>query len=138
MGSKRLEIFKATFQSEEIMKAIIILSFVTMAHALGCAHAHPGGYLAKGGVVDFKRPLDYMKDAVLAGKKGWDAKFTDELQGQGAEPNRNIKRNTESYIPTFFTSQQNHEALTQSRNDYVRLERDEPLYYETYHNTNRR
>ena len=59
-----------------------------------------------------------MKDAVEAGKKGWDQKFTDELQG--SEPNRNIKRNTESYIPTFFTSQQNHEALTQSRNDYVR------------------
>ena len=126
------------------MKAIIILSFVTMAYATGCAYAHPGGYLAKGGVVgkkndlkmlhlnagylflyylfifvsDFKRPLDYMKDAVEAGKKGWDQKFTDELQG--SEPNRNIKRNTESYIPTFFTSQQNHEALTQSRNDYVR------------------
>ena len=128
------------------MKAIIILSFVTMAYATGCAYAHPGGYLAKGGVVgkknalkildcfiqilaifctyicsffsDFKRPLDYMKDAVEAGKKGWDQKFTDELQG--SEPNRNIKRNTEAYIPTFFTSQQNHEALTQSRNDYVR------------------
>merc|ERR1711894_673654 len=82
MGSKRLEIFKATFQSEEIMKAIIILSFVTMAHSLGCAHAHPGGYLAKGGVVDFKRPLDYMKDAVLAGKKGWDAKFTDNYKAK--------------------------------------------------------
>merc|ERR1711993_85872 len=136
MGSKRLEIFKATFQSKEIMKAIIILSFVTMAYATGCAYAHPGGYLAKGGVVDFKRPLDYMKDAVEAGEKGWDQKFTDELQG--SEPNRNIKRNTEAYIPTFFTSQQNHEALTQSRNDYVRPERDEPLYYETYHNTNRR
>merc|ERR1712203_1319948 len=66
---RRLEIFKATFQSEKIMKAIIILSFVTMAYATGCAYAHPGGYLAKGGVVDFKRPLDYMKDAVEAGKK---------------------------------------------------------------------
>merc|ERR1712203_195563 len=136
---RRLEIFKATFQSEKIMKAIIILSFVTMAHATGCAYAHPGGYLAKGGVVDFKRPLDYMKDAVLAGKKGWDAKFTDELQSQGSEPNRNIKRNTEQYIPTFFTSQQNHEALTQSRNDYIRPNREvDPLYYETYHTQRRK
>ena len=39
------------------MKAIIILSFVTMAHSLGCAHAHPGGYLAKGGVVGKKYAL---------------------------------------------------------------------------------
>ena len=39
------------------MKAIIILSFVTMAYATGCAYAHPGGYLAKGGVVGKKNAL---------------------------------------------------------------------------------
>ena len=42
------------------MKAIIILSFVTMAYATGCAYAHPGGYLAKGGVVGKKNALKIL------------------------------------------------------------------------------
>ena len=27
-----------------------------------------GGYIAKGGVIDFKKPLDYYQSAVQAGK----------------------------------------------------------------------
>ena len=42
----------------------------------------------------------------------------------------------EQYIPTFFTSQQNHEALTAARNPQQKRQvgSQEPLYYETYHN----
>ena len=42
----------------------------------------------------------------------------------------------EDYIPTFFTSQQNHEALTAARNPQQKRQvgSQEPLYYETYHN----
>ncbi len=36
------------------MKVILILAVASMAAA------SPGGYIAKGGVRDFKRPLDYM------------------------------------------------------------------------------
>ena len=38
--------------------------------AISAVHvqALPGGYLAKGGVVNFQRPLDYMHEAVNAGK----------------------------------------------------------------------
>ena len=39
-----------------------------VALVFGASNAFPGGYMAKGGVMDFKKPLDYMQEAVYAGK----------------------------------------------------------------------
>merc|ERR1712018_336635 len=134
MGSQRLEIFKATYKTN--MKVFLILSLATLTLA-SCGHAHPGGYTAKGGVVDFRRKLDYMKEAQGAAKLAWDKQFESELTVGAVETSRGERDAT--YIPTFFTSQQNHEALTNSRNDNLRPQRNvEPLYYETYHNQRRR
>lgn len=110
------------------MKVLLLCCLV------GVALASPGGYIAKGGVFDFKRPLDYMGDAVQAGKVAWNKRFESELDS-GAEETRG-ERNAPNYIPTFFTSQQNHEALTASSNRPQRQTAQieaEPLYYETYH-----
>ena len=41
---------------------------IVAALAVSACQALPGGYLAKGGVVNFQRHLDYMEDAVQAGK----------------------------------------------------------------------
>lgn len=109
--------------------------FIPLLCLVGVALASPGGYIAKGGVFDFKRPLDYMGDAVQAGKVAWNKRFESELDDGVAEESRN-ERNAPNYVPTFFTSQQNHEALTASSNrpqrQTAQLEA-EPLYYETYH-----
>ena len=99
------------------MKVFLILSLATLTLA-SCGHAHPGGYTAKGGVVDFRRKLDYMKEAQGAAKLAWDKQFESELTVGGVETSRGERDAT--YIPTFFTSQQNHEALTNSRNDNLR------------------
>ena len=99
------------------MKVFLILSLATLTLA-SCGHAHPGGYTAKGGVVDFRRKLDYMKEAQGAAKLAWDKQFESELSVGAVETSRGERDAT--YIPTFFTSQQNHEALTNSRNDNLR------------------
>ena len=116
------------------MKAVILLSIVAMTYA------SPGGYISKGGILNFKRQHEYKEAAVKAGKIAWNKKFESELdQGEISERG---ERNAPAYIPTFFTSQQNHEALTHSRNDepeYSRPQRQvEPLYYETYHTHSRK
>ena len=47
------------------------------------------------------------------------------------------KRETEPYIPTYFTTQANHDALTASIASSSRPSRNtqfqKPIYYETYH-----
>ena len=48
---------------------------VYVALVFGASNAFPGGYMAKGGVMDFKKPLDYMQEAVYAGKKYTRAKL---------------------------------------------------------------
>ena len=111
------------------------MKFLVLVCLFGVSLASPGGYIAKGGVYDFKRPLDYMNEAKNAGKFAWNKRFEGELDGQDFGEDRNER--DASYVPTFFTSQQNHEALTQSRNG-ARPQREtavnpEPLYYETYH-----
>ena len=103
------------------MKVFLILSLATLTLA-SCGHAHPGGYTAKGGVVDFRRKLDYMKEAQGAAKLAWDKQFESELTVGAVETSRGER--DASYIPTFFTSQQNHEALTNSRNDNNRYSTD--------------
>ena len=111
------------------MKAALLLCFV------GMTLASPGGYIAKGGVY---RPLiapEYMKAAESAGKFAWNKRFESELD-TGLDTTRG-ERNAPPYVPTFFTSQTNHEQLTNSRLDNPRPQREintEPLYYETYHN----
>jgi len=98
------------------------------------ASPKPGGYIAKGGVFDFKRPLDYLDAGKAAGKFAWNKKFESELSGDDQE--QRGTRNAPAYIPTFFTSQQNHEALTAARNPRPQRQatiQQEPLYYETYH-----
>ena len=111
------------------MKAALILCFV------GMALAYPGGYIAKGGVYSPLTPTDYMISDESSGEFAWNKRFESELDdGLGTERG---ERNAPAYTPTFFTSQQNHQQLTQSRNDARRPQREinsEPLYYETYHN----
>lgn len=116
------------------MRAFLVLCIASVALA------SPGGYIAKGGVFDFQRPLDYVNEAKAAGQFAWNQKFTDELSG-GDEIRG--ERNAE-YIPTFFTSQQNHEALTQSQTQqFARPQRqteqvgEKALYYEDYHRKRR-
>ena len=46
------------------MKAFAICLFV----AVGVVHVNAGGYVLKGGVVDFGKPLDYFDQAVQAGE----------------------------------------------------------------------
>merc|ERR1712113_803830 len=65
----------------------------------------------------------------------WNKRFESELD-TGLDTQRG-ERNAPPYVPTFFTSQTNHEQLTNSRLDNPRPQREintEPLYYETYHN----
>ena len=52
------------------MKVILsaCVAFVTLTLTFGSPIPIPGGYIAKGGVIDFKKPLDYMNHAVHAGK----------------------------------------------------------------------
>ena len=112
------------------MRAAIILCVIGMA----LASPKPGGYTAKGGVYKPDRPLDYMNAASAAGKFAWNKRFESELDIGGAEIRG--ERNA-AYIPTFFTSETNHEQLTNSRVGSGRPQREiaqEPLYYETYHN----
>jgi len=132
MGSRRLDISRQLIKIK--MKAVILLSIVAMTYAT------PGGYTAKGGVYDFRRQLDYKDAAVNAGKFAWNKKFESELET--GDISERGERNAPAYIPTFFTSQQNHEALTHSRQEepaYARPQRQiEPLYYETYHTQSRK
>ena len=58
------------------MKAFVLLCMV------GVALASPGGYIAKGGVFNFDRPLDYMQQAQSAGKFAWNKRFESELDGK--------------------------------------------------------
>ena len=43
------------------------LSFCVLL-AVGIVHVNAGGYVLKGGVVDFGKPLDYFDQAVQAGE----------------------------------------------------------------------
>ena len=111
------------------MKVVLLLCLAGVA----LASPKPGGYIAKGGVFDFKRTLDYLEAGKAAGKFAWNKKFESELAGEDVVRG---DRSAPEYIPTFFTSQQNHEALTAARNPRPQRQVDsqEPLYYETYHN----
>ena len=60
------------------MKAVLLLCLAGVA----LASPKPGGYIAKGGVFDFKRPLDYLDAGKAAGKFAWNKKFQDELSGK--------------------------------------------------------
>ena len=109
------------------MKVILLLCLA------GVALASPGGYIAKGGVFRPDRPLDYLDQAKSIGKFAWNHRFEEELSG--GDSNRG-ERNAPAYVPTFFTSQQNHEALTASAQRPQRqaqYQAQEPLYYATYH-----
>ena len=55
--------FKHFFQNQNKMKVLVVL--VGLAAVL--ANVEAGGYTAKGGVYDFKKPLDYLDQAVNAG-----------------------------------------------------------------------
>ena len=61
------------------MKVLVLLCMA------GVAIASPGGYIAKGGVFDFKRPLDYLDAGKAAGKFAWNKKFESELAGEASE-----------------------------------------------------
>ena len=45
-----------------------LIAVVVVGIAALFTGAEAGGYVAKGGVYDFKRPLDYLDQAVKAGK----------------------------------------------------------------------
>jgi len=49
------------------MNCLTIFVFVAVA----VVHVHAGGYVLKGGVVDFGKPLDYFDIAVQAGEIFW-------------------------------------------------------------------
>jgi hypothetical protein len=44
-----------------------VLSVSLAVFALAAVHVDAGGYVLKGGVVDFGKPLDYLDQAVQAG-----------------------------------------------------------------------
>lgn len=111
---------------------ILVIGLVSVT----CVQA--GGYIAKGGVYDFKKPLDYYESAVVAGnlertyllikncnfklpsnskgKIAWSEKLENELALEGAlEAERGARE--AHYIPTFYTSQTNLEALVSLSRD---------------------
>jgi len=45
------------------MKALLVVVGLALL-----VKVEAGGYIAKGGVIDFKKPLDYLESAVQAGK----------------------------------------------------------------------
>merc|ERR1711993_13041 len=112
---------------------LIIMKVILLLCLAGVALGFPGGYIAKGGVFNFGRPLDYLDAGKAAGKFAWNKKFEDELDVGATQQQERGTRNA-AYIPTFFTSQKNHQALTDARNpDKRQTTNQEPLYYETYH-----
>merc|ERR1712177_42040 len=75
----------------------------------------PGGYTLKGGVYNFQRPLDYMQDATSAGHFAWQKELSEEFERTGLLAEKEAgKRETGDYVPTFFTTQANHDKLTAS------------------------
>lgn len=110
---------------------LVLLSF-------GLVLARPGGYKNLGGVYTPVKELDYMDAAKSAGKFAWSKKFEEELSP--ADVNRGERR--AEYVPTFFTSKDNHAALTNSRpaEESLRLQHETPedqqfnapLYYQQY------
>merc|ERR1719391_854612 len=113
---------------------------VVAAACLSAALASPGGYIYKGGVVDFKRPLDYKAAAESAGRFAWAKEYEAEFERTGLLASNDAKkRETGHYVPTFFTTQENHDALTASIPQGSRVKKNSqynsPLYYDTYHNS---
>ena len=47
------------------MKSLTICFFLAV---VGIVHVNAGGYVLKGGVIDFGKPLDYFDQAVQAGE----------------------------------------------------------------------
>eukprot|EP00095_Tigriopus_kingsejongensis_P008292 maker-scaffold892_size84543-snap-gene-0.17 protein:Tk08292 transcript:maker-scaffold892_size84543-snap-gene-0.17-mRNA-1 annotation:"peptidyl-trna hydrolase" len=94
--------------------------------------ALPGGYKNLGGVYTPTVQLDYMDAAKSAGKFAWSKKFEDELDTESVARG---ERKAE-YIPQFFTSQENHAALTGGSGEALRQQREtpaefnSPLYYQ--------
>ncbi|XP_040565991.1 uncharacterized protein [Lepeophtheirus salmonis] len=86
------------------MKAAIVLIISCFA----LSQARPGGYTAKGGVVDFLKELDYLDQAVAAGKFAWNKHIEEELIQEEAFRN---ERSNSPQVPSFFTSQQNFAKL---------------------------
>lgn len=89
------------------MKVFFVLSALVAAVV-----ARPGGYIAIGGVYQPSAQLDYMDAAKKAGQVAWNTKFESELDLQDRVQG---KRQTEAYVPTFFTSQSGHQQLLNSR-----------------------
>ena len=85
---------------------------------LGVASAMPGGYLAKGGVYDFKKPLSYMDDAVHAGKMAWNQKFEGESELGAFAEDRGARQ--AAYVPTFYTAVADQPAS---------VSQPQPVYY---------
>ena len=64
MKERRPEFVHSKKQNQTKMNCLTIFVFVAVA----VVHVHAGGYVLKGGVVDFGKPLDYFDIAVQAGK----------------------------------------------------------------------
>ena len=68
----------------------------------------------------------------------WQQEYEAEFEREGLLAQKEAgKRETGAYIPTYFTTQANHDALTASIPASNRPARNtkyqQPLYYETYH-----
>lgn len=126
------------------MKLFIISIFAAVILTAN-ASAKPGGYILKGGVnpkILADKPAGYFHDAQSAGRFAQQQKLEEEQSsfGSGFEF-RNTKRQVAAQPVTFFTTQENHAALTslahhaseqqfhQKREVY-----QQPLYYNEYHN----
>eukprot|EP00096_Caligus_rogercresseyi_P004291 TRINITY_DN184_c0_g1_i2.p1 TRINITY_DN184_c0_g1~~TRINITY_DN184_c0_g1_i2.p1 ORF type:complete len:136 (+),score=50.65 TRINITY_DN184_c0_g1_i2:120-527(+) len=91
------------------MKAVLLLQLLLVT-ILSLSQARPGGYTAKGGVIDFLKELDYLDQAVAAGKFAWNKHIEEELIQEEALRN---ERSNHAQVPLYFTSQQNYDELAQ-------------------------
>merc|ERR1719310_1048144 len=119
------------------------LFVAAVAAALAITEACPGAEAGPSpGVYTLQRPLDYMQDATSAGHFAWQKELSEEFERTGLLAEKEAgKRETGDYVPTFFTTQANHDKLTASIGGpagQARPSRNaqfaKPLYYAEYHN----
>ncbi len=67
--------------------------------------------------------IESIHSPIYAGKFAWSLKFEDELVQEDQDRGT---RNTEPYVPTFFTAPHHHAALTAAARPHQPLIRQQP------------
>merc|ERR1711944_131030 len=94
------------------LKMKVLVAVLALAVAVS---ARPGGYTSNGGVYNPDKHLDYMDHARNAGAMAQHLARQEQRSGPKIFRSERNQGNAETYVPTFFTSQQNHAALSAAR-----------------------